>query len=300
MEASRPRFSVVTVNYNNARVLIEVVAQTLEVLRDYGPEIIIVDNGSTDNSHAVLASHFARHPIVRVVTSGRNGGFGYGCNFGAAQAKSSLIWFLNSDAWVTRSIGLEDALKLAMQPTTGMVGTTVVFHDGEPSPQGGSDMSFLYFLFGSVRLGLLYRKLPTPIQAFVRAALRPCQGVFGGYVRALDHSKITQVYESRGVGGASFLISRASFEKLRGFDEGFFLYDEDGDLCLRSIEGGLINFVQPSIEVRTYRSATTSKVPRQELKKIKRTSRLRLIRKHFSGARRIVLIVATMLTWRLL
>lgn len=298
--ASQLQFSVVTVNYNNARLLVLVLEKTLRALRHFRFEVIIVDNASTDDSLPFLQAEYGERPGIKVFDSGRNGGFGFGCNFGAGKAVAPLLWFLNSDAWVDDAAGLDRALALANRSDSGIIGTSVLLDNGVASPQGGSDMSFGFFFVSSFRLGALFRRLPSPLRNGLRALLKFSPGSFGRYARSFDHHSIANPAESRGVGGASFLIRMSAFRRLGGFDERFFLYDEDGDLCLRSVDIGLRNWIDPGVRVLTFPSATTSKVPSTRLKRIKRESRLLLIDKHFRGPRRLLLRAITHLTWRLL
>jgi N-acetylglucosaminyl-diphospho-decaprenol L-rhamnosyltransferase len=298
--ATAPRFSIVTVNYNNAALLQEVMARTLKALRGLDYEVIVVDNGSSDDSLAVLSQHYEAVPRVRVLASGRNGGFGFGCNCGARAAQAPVLWFLNSDAWIADLTGLQRALDLVLAPGTGMLGTTALLQDGSVTPQAGSDMSFSYFMLSSFRPGRVFRSLPLPVRAALIFLLRRLPGIFGRYASSHEHAAQVEPYAVRGVGGASFLVERHKFEERGGFDEGFFLYDEDGDLCLRFLAAGLTNYIEPTVTILNYLSATTSKVPKLQLKHIKRASRLRLVRKHFSGLQRILLTGVTKLTWKLL
>lgn len=295
-----PGFSIITVNYNNPTLLISVLERTLETLKSHSFEVIVVDNGSTDGSLNTLTSYYAGHPIVTVIDSGKNGGFGYGCNAGARKAKAPILWFLNSDAWVSSAAGLEQTIALTQAHDTGMVGTSVLLDDATASPQGGSNMSFGFFLVSSFRPGAMFRKLPEPLRNALQQLLRYLPGSLGLYAKSYEHHTVDQAYSSRGVGGASFLIRASVYRRLSGFDEGFFLYDEDADLCLRCVDMQLVNWIAPSIQVLTFPSATTSRVPSMRLKRIKRESRLRLIEKHFRGMQKTVLNFTTRITWRLL
>ena len=295
-----PNFSIITVNYNNALLLISVLARTLAALKNQSFEVIVVDNGSTDGSLNTLASYYADYSIVTVIDSGKNGGFGYGCNVGARRAKAPVLWFLNSDAWVSSVTGLDQAVALTRDYDTGMVGTSALHKDSTATPQGGSDMSFGFFLMSSFRPGAAFRKLPQPVRNYLQKLFRYLPGGFGRYAKSYEHHNVKEAYKSPGVGGASFLIRASIYKQLNGFDEGFFLYDEDADLCLRCISMQLINWIEPSVQVQNYISATTSRLPSMELKRIKRDSRLRLISKHFRGIERTLLILTTRITWRLL
>ncbi len=297
---AQPDFSIITVNYNNAELLINVLQRTISALDALRYEIIVVENGSTDDSFRTLVQHFHAHPYIRVIASGRNGGFGSGCNTGAKYAKAPILWFLNSDAWVSSKAGLEQALELTRQESTGVVGTSVLLNDSTIAPQGGSDMSFSYFFVSSFRPGALFRRFPSFLRRALLFFLAHLPGNMGRYARSFDHHEAKNAYLSRGVGGASFLVRANLYRTLEGFDEGFFLYDEDGDLCLRCIQLEKLNWIVPSLVANTYPSATTSKVPSLRLKLIKRKSRMRLIEKHFSGIRRRILLITTSITWRLL
>lgn len=293
-------FSIITVNYNNSSLLIEVLDRTVDVLSSSAFEAIVVDNGSTDDSFANLKSHYAYHARVRVVSSGKNGGFGYGCNAGAAIATSDVLWFLNSDAWVASTDGLKEAQLLLQKPKVGIVGTSVLLDNSEPTPQGGSNMTFSYFLISSFRPGALFRKLPPAFKRVLVPLLSVIPGHVSRYTAGYQSAHSNDIFECRGIGGASFFVRKDLYDRLGGFDENFFLYDEDGDFCMRTLSSGFTNYVAPSIKVITYPSATTSKVKSIELKKIKRRSRLLLISKHFDGFRATVLKTVTNLTWRLL
>jgi GT2 family glycosyltransferase len=292
--------SLITVNYCNAELLISVVDKTLIEMKGWKIEIIVVDNHSSDGSFEMLYNYYSGNTIVRVISSDVNRGFGYGCNLGALQANSEVLWFINSDAWVLSAEGLSDTLALISSVTTGIVGTSVILNDGTPTPQGGSDMSFSYFLMSSFRLGKVFRMMPGWFRALIMRLLSGVSGIFGKYVRSHNHSDLCDPYISQGVGGASFFIRKELYLEMNGFDEDFFLYDEDGDICLRSIALGKKNFIDPRVKVATFPSATTSKLNPAYLRGIKRKSRLRLIRKHFSGSKRIILIIVTHSTFRLL
>ena len=293
-------FSIVTVNYCNAALLIEVLDRTLRALDGRVFEVVIVDNGSPDDSFTRLSTHYADCLNVKLVGSGHNGGFGFGCNSGARAASSDIYWFLNSDAWITSPAGLDEVLQHAAKPSSGIVGTSVLLDNGQPTPQGGGDMSFSYFLISSFRPGALFRRLPRTLRRVLLPLVGVLSGNIGRYANAHLSPMRDTIYISQGVGGASFFIQKAKYDSLNGFDERFFLYDEDGDLCLRCLAAGFTNFVAPRLQVLTYPSATTSKVKSDKMKRIKRDSRMYLIEKHFSGFRKTLLLIVTNFTWRLL
>ncbi len=293
-------FSIITVNYNNAPLLIDVVKKSHEALKDFSFEFIIVDNLSTDNSFQLLSKEFSSWESVLVYSSGQNGGFGFGCNFGAKQASSPILWFLNSDAWVESVSKLPEILEFSLNPDVGLIGTSVFTNSGVPTPQGGGDMSFAYFLLSAFRVGAIFRGINPIIKKRILNFLVGYKGVLGQYANSHFHADSSKRYKSFGVGGASFLVQKSKFQAQNGFDENFFLYDEDGDLCMRFLHSGFINYIDPDVKVFAYESATTSKLPSLSLKKIKLKSRVLFIEKHFNGFRRYTLLAVTYMTWWLL
>lgn len=294
------KFSIVSVNYNNYSLTKKVVDKTIHVLKEIDYEIIIVDNGSENNSFHILNNHYIHNNKVKIINSKKNGGFGYGCNIGCKYVKNEIIWFLNSDAWIDSIEGFNEMFELVLKNDTGIIGTAVMLNNGTATPQGGSDMSFIYFLFSSLRLGKLFRNLPTPLYKNLIKIFDIMPGIFSNYSKSLTHDKKKEKIQTIGVGGASFIIRKNVFLKNNGFDEKFFLYDEDGDLCLRLHKNGYQNYIFPIVKVMTYPSATTSKLDKVELKRIKKNSRLYFIDKHFYGIKKFALILITTLTWRLL
>jgi N-acetylglucosaminyl-diphospho-decaprenol L-rhamnosyltransferase len=292
--------SIIMVNYNGWPLTAHVLKKTRSALAGGAVQYVLVDNCSTDCSYEHLLEEFANYSDVVLVRSGVNGGFGYGCNVGARVAAGDALWFLNSDVWVPDAVNLNEFVALARRPEVGLVGTTVLTADGVTTPQGGGDMTFTGLLLASFRPGRLFRTLPLPIRRSIYWLFRSNHGVIGTYLRSFDHREARKPYPSAGVGGSSFLVEKVRFFQQGGFDEGFFLYDEDADLCIRMTGAGYTNVIDPGVVVVGYVSATTSKMNSMHLKRVKRASRCRLIDKHFSGGRRVLLRLVTGLTWRLL
>lgn len=295
--------SVILVNYRNADLCLDVVARSKAIVGGAQVEWILVDNDSGDGSEQVLRKGLGSEENVQIFQSGANKGFGFGCNFGASVASSDVLWFLNSDAWVHRAAerDLTELFAFLRQAGVGAVATAVSNSNGVATPQAGGDLSFSFLLLSSFRLGAVVRAivgfgLARSLMHYVAQR----SSLLRRYLESLNHTEARKIQPCVAVGGASFLVLRERFQKVGGFDEGFFLYDEDGDLCLRLNAAGLQNFLCSGVEVRTVGSASTSKLPSLRLKRIKRASRLRLIRKHFSGPKKLLLVSVTWLTWYLL
>jgi N-acetylglucosaminyl-diphospho-decaprenol L-rhamnosyltransferase len=288
--------SIISVNYNNAPFTASCVTKTMMLLNANAIpfEYLIVDNKSTDNSFQYLLHAFENYDQVKVLDSKKNGGFGFGNNVGATHARFDILWFLNSDAWCTKFGGIAALVKVIAMRDTGIVSNIMKDIDGTVHPNGGASLTFKYLFMASFRPGLLFRKSPLLRTIASR--------IFGksDYINARLHDQIDQPIEREIVSGASFFIEKDKYQSLGGFDESFFLYDEDTDLCYRAKQSGLRNYVAPYAEVMTINHSTTSKISSIFLKQIKYQSRIYLIRKHFTGLKRIVLFLITRLTWRLL
>lgn len=204
---------VVIVNWNAGGLLRACLAGLAEADDAGRVQVIVVDNASTDDSLDRLPP-LPRPPLV--IRNGANLGFGRACNRGAAAGAAPAILFLNPDARVAPdALGLARAALLS-DPRTGIVGARLIGPDGQtqrscaraPSPGG-----------------LLGRAL-----ALDRVGL-----VAPHFLTEWDHADERAVDQ---VMGAFLMIRRDLFARLGGFDERFFVYFEDVDLCARARAAG--------------------------------------------------------------
>lgn len=167
-------------------------------------EVIIVDDGSTDDTFRVLAE---RDEALRVIHHRENAGFAVACNAGAAASRGRHLVFLNND---TRPrAGWLDALAsyAAAHPEAAAVGAKLLYPNG----------------------------------AVQHAGVVFCQD---GYPRHLyagfpgDHPAVNRARRLQAVTAACILVRREAFDRADGFDEGYRNGFEDVDLCLRLGETG--------------------------------------------------------------
>ena len=181
-------------------------------------DVIVVDNASSDGSSDMVKSEF---PGVQLIENESNVGFGKANNQGIDGAKNELILFLNSDAYA--QLGAIEKL-------------TEVFQDQSVIAAGGKLLNPDGSLQESVAAQLTLDKVFLE-QTFLDAMARR----FGrGYWRtALVQSEpVTAVNQ---VMGACIMVRRSADER---FDERYFLYCEDTDLCLRLSRKGQILYVR--------------------------------------------------------
>jgi GT2 family glycosyltransferase len=198
--AAAPDLSVVVVNWNGADYLGDCLASAVAP----GREVIVVDNGSSDASEAEVRS-FGEDVVW--IANGANLGFSTAANRGLRAARGRHVLFLNPDARANEPAIEAASSVIASRPEVGLVGVAV----RDPAGQ----------------------VVPTVEPFFSLRALR--RGRWTERVRAPEGREPVEVDWCHGV----FLLGRREeLLALGGFDERFFLYAEDMDLCERVHESG--------------------------------------------------------------
>jgi N-acetylglucosaminyl-diphospho-decaprenol L-rhamnosyltransferase len=188
--------------------------------------VVVVENGGPGSAEAALDGLLRRptHPPVRIVRPGRNVGFGAGVNRGLAVLAGEATpaeWVLVSNADLVVHHGALEAMHSALgsHPAWAIVGPRIFTQTGEVYPSVRSFPSF------TDAAGHALLALFKPDNPFTR---RYNPGPPEGDV----------VTEAGWVSGSCFLARRAALEELGGFDEGYFMYAEDMDLCWRAHQAG--------------------------------------------------------------
>jgi N-acetylglucosaminyl-diphospho-decaprenol L-rhamnosyltransferase len=209
-----PELCVIIVNFNGGEHLSVCLDRAAEDLAQVGWEAVVVDNASTDGSGASIEGR----PRVRLVQNGKNRGFGAAVNQAARLTTSRLLWVLNPDCRVTPGAFAQLAATLERHPDCAVAAPQLHNSDGSVQASARGDPNAWTGLFG--RHGLLTRVFPRSRMA--RRNL-PAEDLAGANLEsAVDW-----------VMGASMLIRRGPFDEVGGFDERYFLYWEDADLCRR-------------------------------------------------------------------
>jgi len=263
---------VVIVNWNAAHHL----AACLEALaacedRSLIKSVIIVDNGSADGSLDI-----ALPPALRIAIDrpGRNLGFAAGSNRGARKGTAPYILFLNPDAR-PHSGALSAALAAFDRSSRiGIVGLRLIDEGGRTSRTCSRFPSATVFFARALGLDLL-----------------PAFGHLGPFMKDWAHTTSRPVDQ---VMGACFLMRRALFESLGGFDQRFFLYYEDVDLALRVRQSGLISWFEASGLVSHSGGGSSSRIPGRRLYYIL-ASRLAYTRKNFGRGGHLAVLLITLL-----
>ena len=257
----------ITVNYRTP----DLVDRLISSIRQFPPvlpyEIIAVDNSSGDNSMELIHS---RHPDAKLVALSKNIGFGGGNNAGAKVAAGRILVLINSDCEIQRE-SFADAVKFMDQnPDVGIVGLKVFTPSGEleQSARGFPDPST--GLFGrSTFLGKLAQK-----------SGRMGKAGLAKKNLLVDPDK-TEPYDVDWVAGTIMLIRRECWDAVKGFDEGFFMYWEDADLCYRAREAGFRTVYFPGSSVIHRPGSSASKDPAPAIRYFHQSA-YRYVTKHIS------------------
>ena len=202
--------SIIIVNFNTPQLVYDCIASIQEWLT-VPYQLIVVDNGSTE-----AVSPVRLPPDTEYVSLPKNKGFGAGNNAGANVATGTYLWLLNSDTLLVDRSATCLLNVLATHPEVG-IASPYLFKGEHLQPD-------FYASFQSLRT--LLSRSPRP---------------------KLETKAPFQVVDL--VVGAALMIRRSLFEHLNGFDEGYFMYMEDDDLCMRAKKNGFQTVLVPAASV---------------------------------------------------
>ena len=268
MTAARPSdtgVAVVVVNYESGAALLQCVE---DWMADGAADLVIVDNGSQDGSVERVR---ARFPDLEVVVPGRNLGYGAAANRGVAATTTPRIVVSNPDLEVRPGTLATLAGALDAQPERALVGPLIRTASGDRYPSARHFPS-LVDAGGHALLGIF-----VPTNRFTRSYQR----------NDLDQATGPPVVVDW-VSGACFLVRRSAFEQVGGFDESYFMYAEDVDLCWRLGRKGWSVAYVPEAEVTHRQGVSTDHHPYRMILEHHR-SLLRFAARSSRGWRRAVL-----------
>ena len=230
------RVGAVVVNYNAGEVLARCVAS----LQQSGvTDIVVVDNGSSDGSDALAA---ALAGPCRLIRSPRNRGYGAGVNLGARSCQRELLFICNPDlvAEPAALARLTEALDAHLD--AAVAGPMLLETDGSVYPSGRT-FPDLADALGHGFVGLFWPGNPWTRRYRL--------------LGAEQH----RAREADWVSGAGFLVRHDAFDAVGGFDEAYFMYVEDVDLCWRLHRAGWGVRYEPSARVVHEQGRSTSREP---------------------------------------
>lgn len=262
--------SVIIVNWNSGQQLATCVRSVVRSSKGLVQKIVVVDNGSTDDSLVRIG----QLENVEIVKAEENLGFGRACNLGASRCGSEYILLLNPDAEVYEHTfdDLTAYLSSDMPRSVGIVGIQLVDETG--------------------RISRSCTRFPGSV-AFIAGALgvdRICPRL-GHFMSEWPHDE-SRIIDH--VIGAFYLVRRDVFDALGGFDERFFLYLEDLDFSLRAKKAGWDTVFLANIQAFHAGGGTSCQIKARRLFYATR-SKLQYAFKHFSLTGALMVLLVTLL-----
>jgi len=226
------KLSVVIVNWNVKELLAKCLESIFQTSGGLGLEVIVVDNASSDDSAGMLKRDFKN---VILIENKQNIGFGAANNLGIKICKGEYILILNPDTEIIGE-GLRKMVDfMDRNPNAGAVGPRILNSDG--SIQMTCARNF-------PTLSTEFFWLTTLIRRF------PKNKVIGRYLMSFwDHEEKREV---DCLSGASMMIRKSAAENLKYFDEDYFMYGDDVDLCYRIKKAGWKIWYLPEAEIIHY------------------------------------------------
>ncbi len=210
-----PIASIIIVTYNHENYIVECLNSVSE--QKYPHEIILIDNGSIDETCELIKTKF---PNIKIIQNLKNSGYGAANNLGVRYSHGEFIVILNPDTIVSEC-WLENLVIPLIENDSLITTPKILCYDGSKINTCGNINHFTGLTF-TQGLGEPRKCFDSPL--FVS-----------------------------GVSGACFAMKKEDYRKLKGFDESFFLYNEDSDLSWRAHLSGIrIIFVPNSILFHDY------------------------------------------------
>jgi GT2 family glycosyltransferase len=214
------RLVVSIINYKTAQMTIDCVASVLEDMKDLSVHVVVVDNKSGDDSTARIPAWIAEQGVeddVTFVASEINGGFSAGHNIGMTTVSGEFYLVLNSDALLRKGFCATILAAAEASPKAGLIAPRLEWDDGEPQ--------------------LSCFRLPSPASEIIRGAKTgPITSLLRHYDMPLNIDP-----DPANIGWASFaciLLRGDMVQEIGLMDEGYFLYFEDTEYCMRAQRAG--------------------------------------------------------------
>ncbi len=223
-----PSVLTIVLNWRTAAMTLDSVAAALIALEGIEGALIIVDNDSQDGSFEQISARVRADgwdigpQAVRVVQAGRNGGYGAGNNHGiraglpGGQAPD-FVYILNSDAFPEKGAVRALLDHMMSHPKTAFAGSALYGEEGDHHNTAFRFPSIASEFDGQIRFGPISRLLAS------KSVVMPPPAT---------ESKV------HWMAGASLMVRRRALQEIGLFDETFFLYFEETDLCHRAIKAG--------------------------------------------------------------
>ena len=264
--------SIITVNYNVKEFLQNLIHSIHKAAGSLSYEIIIVDNASSDGSVDFISDKF---PEVKLISNNENLGFGKANNQGLKIAEGKFILLINPDAIVSEDTFTKMISFFETHPSVGLAGCKILNPDG------------------TLQLACR-RSFPGPWTSFCKvtglSSLFPNSGLFARY--NLTYKDENESYEVDAISGSFMMMRKEVYENTGGFDEDYFMYGEDLDLCYRIQQAGYQVYYVHETQIIHYKGESTRRSSLDETKFFYDAMHL-FVKKHLSSSLLVQFILRT-------
>lgn len=206
--------SIITVNYFSEDDIIECFASVMEHTNNLDVELILVSNSPVEKA---FREHINKLGFsVKVIQNEKNFGFGKACNIGARSATGEYLFFLNPDTLFRNDVLAELVRCYKQFDISGIIGPKTFTKSGKPFASVKNHISIGTFF--NIAFPVLEHLLPKKTTA--------------------GHYSISNTRSVPVINGHAMFMKRSFYKKLGGFDERFFMFWEENDICYRSIQLG--------------------------------------------------------------
>ena len=233
-----PSLSVIIVSYNTKDLLFSCLTSIAKAVHPKnGLEIIVVDNASKDGSGELIANEF---PQVVLIKNNENLGFAKANNQGAKKARGKYLLFLNSDTIVKRYSLVKPLKFLKNHPKVGAITIKLNLADGQVDLDN-------------------HRGFPTPWASFCHfsglSGLFPRSTFFNSY--HLGQKKLNRIHSIPVAAGSFLMMPQKVFNAIGAWDEAYYFYGEDIDLCYRINAAGYKIIYYPIVTAIHHKGASS-------------------------------------------
>ncbi len=221
------KISIIILNYKTPKLTCDCIKSIIHYTRDADYEIVVVDNNSQDDSRTYLELNFSNIPQIKLIYSDKNLGFSGGNNLGVKNASGEYLFFLNSDTLL-----YENSLKLLFDE----------FHELSKNSKIGFIQPRLYLNKEKNIVQRTCAKIPTLLDLIQENStiFQKIRKKKFYQFRYLDWDRNSSRFVDE-VCGAAMFCKRDFFDNMEKFDETFFLYFEEYDICKRALMHGYKN-----------------------------------------------------------
>jgi len=225
--------SICIVSWNISKKLIECLGSIYKHSKDLNIEVLVFDNASSDNTVEMIKNNF---PQITLIENQTNIGFGRGNNVAINKSNGNYVLLINPDILIVEPCLKKMIKSLETLPQAGVIGCKLVNIDGSIQKS--------YF-----------EKFPTPISELFWGMM--LHKIFN--YPLYSTTNITSNTEIAWIVGGCMMLRREVIAELKGFDERFFMYGEDIDLCFRIKNMGLKSYYLPNIKMLHYHGVSSKK-----------------------------------------